>query len=426
MEQSEIYLNILREELIPAMGCTEPAAIALACAKAREALGATPERVQIAVSGNIMKNARSVVVPGTGGLRGVQAAAAAGALLCDPAHGLETLARMPSDAGARIAEYLRQGRVTVSIADCETAFYLDIDVFSGEDSARVCVRETHTGVTLIERNGAAVFSEDIAKKAQAACDRSALTVRGILEFAGGVPLGEIYDLFRRQIDCNTAIAERGLAQPYGAQVGRTLRTSYGEQTAILARAMAAAGADARMSGCDLPVVILSGSGNQGMTASLPVIVYARALGASEEALMRALCVASLVTIHQKTGIGCLSAFCGAVSAGCGAGAGVAYLHGGGYEAVCHTIVNALAIASGMVCDGAKPSCAAKIACAVDAGLLGYFMYREGREFCSGDGVLVKGVEGNIENIARIAKRGMRQTDREILDIMMECGGKDHE
>ncbi len=418
------YVNILKEELVPAMGCTEPIAIAYAAAVLRETLGRPAERMEVEASGNIIKNVKSVFVPGTGGLRGIPAAAAAGMAAGDPSLDLEVLSQIGEAEQARIREYLAHTPITVKLADSPLIFDILVRAWAGEDSALVRIANYHTHIVRIEKNGAVLKDLPVQAAAEEGLtDKSALSVRGILEFAREADLSDVEETLSRQIRFNTAIAQEGLRGDYGANIGQVLLSAYGDDVKIRAKAMAAAGSDARMNGCGLPVVIVSGSGNQGLTASLPVIEYAKELGADQETLYRALLVSDLITIHLKAEIGRLSAYCGAVSAGCGSGAGIAYLYGKDkpeealLKDVSHTIVNSLAVVSGMVCDGAKASCAAKIASAVDAGILGFTMYQQGQQFRGGDGIISKGVEETIHNIGLLATQGMRETDREILDIM---------
>ena len=418
------YVNILKEELVPAMGCTEPIAIAYAAAVARKALGQMAQRMEVEASGNIIKNVKSVFVPSTGGLRGIPAAAAAGMTAGDPDLELEVLSQVGQQEQRAIQEYLEKTPITVKLAQTPFIFDITIRAWAGDDSALVRIVNYHTNIVRIEKNGE-ILQEVEAQAAQeeGLTDKSVLSVEGILEFVREVRLEDVEETLSRQIHYNTAIAEEGLQGDYGANIGRVLLKTYGDNVKVRARAMAAAGSDARMNGCGLPVVIVSGSGNQGLTASLPVIVYAKELGVTQETLYRALLVSDLVTIHLKSEIGRLSAYCGAVSAGCGSGAGIAYLHGWQKSPqellrdVAHTIVNALAVNSGIVCDGAKASCAAKISSSVDAGLLGFYMYQNGQQFRGGDGIVSKGVEETIRNIGLLATQGMRETDREILDIM---------
>ncbi len=414
------YVNILKEELVPAMGCTEPIAIAYGAALARQTLGRLPQRVEIAVSANILKNVKSVVVPHTGGLRGIAAAVAAGIAVGDADRQLEVLAGVTQANEPRIRAYWDQTPITVALSESGYIFDIQVRVQAEDQTAFVQISGSHTNVIRIVRNGEDLLKQDYTETVQAEReDRRLLTVERIVEFADSVHIEDVKETLDRQIQMNMAIAQEGLRGSWGAEIGKVLQNAYGNDVHNRAKAVAAAGSDARMSGCELPVVINSGSGNQGMTASLPVIVYAEELKSEPELLYRALVVSNLITIHLKTDIGCLSAYCGATSAGCGAGAGIAYLHGGRAHEISHTIVNAVAINSGMICDGAKASCAAKIASAVEAGLLGWQMQRNGTQFYGGDGIVVKGVEKTIRNVGRIARDGMAETDREIIRIMID-------
>ena len=411
------YVDILKAELVPAMGCTEPIAIALSAAYARRELGAMPEKIDVFVSGNIIKNVKSVVVPSTGGLRGIETAVAAGFVAGAPERELEVLSAIKEDNHAKITDLLENCKITVSEAESGRVLDIVIKAYAGEHSVTVRTADSHTGLCLIEKDGKKIFERELCDKAEG-YDASVLSVEKIVEFADEVNIDDVREVLDRQISYNTAIAKEGLTGKYGAAIGRTLLMSYGDSVYNRAKAFAAAGSDARMSGCELPVVINSGSGNQGMTASLPVIVYAKELSVSRDLLYRALLVSNLTTIHLKTGIGCLSAYCGAISAGCGAAAGIMYLHGGRLREISHTLVNALAINSGVVCDGAKASCAAKIASAVESGLLGMQMYMHGKEFYRGDGIVADSVESTIRNVGQLAQSGMAETDREIIRIML--------
>ena len=413
------YIQILREELRPAMGCTEPIAIAYAAAKARSVLGALPERLLIEVSGNIIKNVKSVVVPHTGGLRGIPAAAAVGAVAGDETAELEVVSKVTEAEIAATAEYLKQTPIQVRCADTPHIFDIQITAFRGGDSAFVRIVDYHTNLVCVRRNGETLLEKECVTREDGLTDRSCLSIQGIAEFAEIVEPEDVREILERQIQFNMAIAEEGLRGNYGANIGRTVLRGREYDVNYKMRAWAAAASDARMNGCELPVVINSGSGNQGITASVPVIVYAREMGYSREELLRALCVSNLVTTHLKTGIGRLSAYCGAVSAGAGAGAGIAWLKGGRFQMIAHTVVNAVAVTSGIICDGAKASCAAKIAAAVDAGLLGLAMYEDGNQFFGGDGIVKKGVENTIATVGKLARLGMEQTDREIIELMME-------
>ena len=424
MDKKEIcyttYVDILKRELVPAMGCTEPIAIAYCSAKARSVLGTLPDEVYLKVSGNIIKNVKSVIVPNSGGRRGLAAAAAIGILAGDETRELEVLSGVTDEAARGLGAYMEKTGFTV--IPVETPYLLDMAVEVKKDghTARVRIAQEHTNVIEIQRDGETLFEKAVKEDgAQDGPDYGMLTIERIYDFAVTADLEDVREILDRQIEYNTAISQEGLRGDYGANIGRILLEEYGDSVENRLKAVAAAGSDARMNGCDLPVIINSGSGNQGMTASLPVIEYAREKQCGREQLYRALLISNLMTLHQKTGIGRLSAYCGAVSAGAGAGAGIAYLDGGDLTVLAHTLVNALAITSGIVCDGAKASCAAKIAAAVDAGVLGYKMYKTGRQFYGGDGLVAKGVENTIRNIGRLGKDGMRETDKEIIRIMTE-------
>lgn len=425
MEKSNVrydaYIRILEEELVPAMGCTEPIAIAYGAAKGREVLGALPDQVVVEASGNIIKNVKSVVVPNTGGLHGIEAAAAAGVVAGKPELLLEVISQVTREQQEEMRTYLTEHPVRVEFLDGELVFDIRITLKKGEDTAKIRIANYHTNIVRIEHNGNVLLDLPVeADDESGLTDRTLLNMADIYDFAQTVELGDVREIIGRQIQCNMAISQEGLTHSYGANIGQVIRaTSPADDPIAKAKAAAAAGSDARMGGCEMPVIINSGSGNQGMTASVPVIVYGREKGVSEEKLYRALVLSNLITIHQKTRIGRLSAYCGAVSAGAAAGAGIAYLDGGGYEEVIHTVVNALAIVSGMICDGAKASCAGKIAAAIDAGVLGYRMYQNGQQFYGGDGIISQGVEKTLDNVGRLGKIGMRSTDKEILQIMLQ-------
>ena len=414
----EAYVAILHKELIPAMGCTEPIAIAYAASIARAALGEVPERVRIDVSGNIIKNVKSVFIPHTGSLKGIEAAAAAGIVAGDPYVELEVISHVTEQQIKEISAYKDATPIEVRRADGSCVFSIGITVFAGEQTAEVLLTNKHTHVEYVKKNGEVLYAAKPEKVEREESHYDLLSVEQIVEFADIVDPADVAEVLERQIEYNTAIAEEGLRGKYGSEIGKVLLTAYGQGVANKAKAYAAAGSDARMNGCELPVVINSGSGNQGMTASLPVIVYAKEMGVSHEQLRRALTVSNLITVRLKTGIGALSAYCGATSAGCGAAAGVMYLHGGKYREIAHTVVNGVAINSGVICDGAKASCAAKIASSVEAGLLGMHMYLQGRQFLGGDGIVTKGVENTIDNVSDVAREGMKDTDREIIEIML--------
>lgn len=414
----QAYIRILEQELVPAMGCTEPIAVAYAAAMAARELPGRPEQVHISVSSNIIKNVKSVIVPNTGGLHGLEAAAAAGIVAGQPDKKLLVISEVTDAEKVQIADYLKQAEFVVEESDSGELFDIGISLKMAGHKSYCRIAGEHTNVVRIEHDGQPAFEKEILAAAQDDKDKSLLSVEKIVAFAESVDIADVKDVLDRQIRCNMDIAREGLTRHYGARIGQVLLKTRGKDTVTMAKAWAAAASDARMGGCEKPVVINSGSGNQGITASVPVIVYAQDMGATREQLYRALVVSNLVTIHLKTGIGPLSAYCGATSAGCGAAAGVTYLYGGRYREIAHTVVNALAINSGVICDGAKASCAAKIASAVEAGLLGMEMFRQGSQFMGGDGIVSKGVENTIQNVSRVASQGMRKTDTEIIKIML--------
>ncbi len=414
------YSAILAEELILATGCTEPIAIAYAAAVLRQTLGAEPETIKAEVSGNILKNVKSVVVPNTGGMKGIRAAVAAGVIAGNADAALQVISDVTPEALERIKQYAQIPMEVLCLEDSPCLLDIKLTGSCGEDQAVVRLANNHTNIVYLEKNGEVLKNLPISDSAEDNLqDKSVLNLQEILTYADEVPITHIEGMVGRQVDLNAAIAEEGLTGNWGAAVGCTLLEAS-QDIRTEARAWAAAGSDARMSGCELPVVIVSGSGNQGITASMPVYRYALHLGVSREKLLRAVAVSDLVTIHQKTGIGRLSAFCGAVSAGIGAAAGIAYLHDEPYQIIAETVTTAMGMISGTVCDGAKSSCAAKIAAAVEAGLLSYAMAKRGRRFHGGDGIVTKGVEGTIRNIGILAREGMRETDKVILKIMLEC------
>ena len=416
------YAAILKKHLRPAMGCTEPIAIAYAAAVARTALGCLPEKAHVWVSGNIIKNAMAVTVPNTDGRKGIDAACAAGIVAGDPDRELQVIADVTPAQREEIAEYLGRKCIAVTLKPDARLFDILVEVEGGGHTASTRIVDRHTNVVDVVRDGQPQFHiEPDAEETGKNVDENLLSIEGIFDFANTCAIEDVRDVIARQIACNTAIAQEGLTGRWGAAVGKVLLDSYGTaDVRVRAKACAAAGSDARMSGCEMPVIINSGSGNQGITVSLPVIEYAKELHASQEQLYRALVMANLTAIRQKGLIGTLSAYCGAISAGCAAGAGIAYINGGDLYLINHTIVNSLAILSGTICDGAKPSCAAKIASAVDAALMGYQMALAGKQFRGGEGIVKKGVENTIASVGRLGKDGMKQTDEEILRIMIEC------
>ena len=414
----QAYVQILKEELVPAMGCTEPIALAYAAAKARAVLGCVPDKVHIGASGSIIKNVKSVIVPNTDHLKGIPAAATAGIIAGRPEKELEVISEVSKEEIATMKEFLDNTPIEVEHVDNGVTFDIIITLYKGEESSKVRIANYHTNIVNVCKNDEVLLDIPVeSENEEGLTDRSLLNVADICDFADTVEIADIEEFIDRQIEYNTAIAEEGLKGNYGANIGSTLLDAYGDDVRNRAKAMAAAGSDARMNGCELPVIINAGSGNQGMTCSLPVIEYAKELNVGREKMLRALVLSNLVAIHQKTGIGRLSAYCGAVSAGAAAGAGIAYLYGGGYNEVAHTVVNALAITSGMVCDGAKASCAGKIASSVDAGILGYDMYIRGQQFYGGDGIVKEGIENTLVNVGRLGKDGMRETNEEIIKMM---------
>ena len=418
------YLNILNEELRPAMGCTEPIALAYAGAKARQLLGQLPERIEAFISGNIIKNVKSVIVPNTDGLHGIGPAICAGVVAGNADLELEVISQVSREEQLALKEFLKEIPVEIRKSESSLIFDIDLWLYQGENTARVRIVNHHTNIVRLEKNGEVLLDLPVTESSEDhLTDKSCLSIEKIVEFADNLDTADVAECVGRQIRYNMAIAEEGLKNDWGANVGSVILHRQGQTVEKRACAYAAAGSDARMSGCEMPVIIISGSGNQGITASVPVVIYGRELGASEEEILRAVAVSDLVTIHQKTGIGRLSAYCGAISAGCGAGAGIAYLQGGGVRGVAHAVVNAVAILSGTICDGAKPSCAAKIAAAVEAGILGFDMYMDNQQFYGGDGIITKGADKTLSNIGRLAREGMRETDRTILEIMMADGCK---
>lgn len=414
-----IFTQILIEELVPAMGCTEPIALAYAGAKARETLGTLPDIVVVEASGSIIKNVKSVVVPNTGNLKGIPAAVSAGITLGNADKKLEVLSDIKEADIPKISEFIENTEIQVKHLKSGFNFDIILTAHKGNSYAKIRITNAHTNITYLEKDDEILFESKIrCESDEGFTDRSVLSGEAIWRYITQADINDIKPIIKRQIEYNTAIAEEGLRGEYGASIGKVILNAYGDNVRDRAKAMAAAGSDARMNGCELPVIINSGSGNQGITCSLPVLEYAKELKADEDKLYRALALSNLIAIHIKSGIGRLSAYCGAVSAGAAAGGGIAYLYTEDYSTVMHTVVNALGIVSGIICDGAKASCAAKIASSVDAGILGFEMFRQGREFVSGDGIVAKGFEANVKNIGRLGKTGMKTTDAEILDMMM--------
>lgn len=415
----DAYIRLLNRELIPATGCTEPIAVAYAAALARRELAAAPCRAEAVVSANIIKNVNSVVVPNTGGMKGIEASVAAGAVAGQADKLLDVIGSVSEEQRAGIREFLREVPVKVRKSGGDNVFDITVTLEAGADSVSVRITDYHTNVVSIVKNGEAVFSAERQSGGdEGQQDYELLKLDDIYDFAESAALEDVRDVIMRQIEYNTAISREGLERSYGAEVGRSLVDKRGADIVTMAKASAAAGSDARMSGCEMPVIINSGSGNQGMTASLPVITYADAMGVSEEKKIRALLISNLLTLHLKHYIGRLSAYCGAVSAGSAAGVAIAYLHGDSLKVMSDTLTNAVATASGIVCDGAKPSCAAKIACAVDNGITAWQMAERGMAFNGGDGIVKDSVEQTVASVGSLAANGMRGTDDEIIRIMI--------
>lgn len=412
----EVYEEALAEELIPAMGCTEPIAIAYCAAVCREQLGCFPEDIEIWVSRNIIKNVKSVVVPNTNKMKGIEVACAAGMVAAHSERQLEVLAYITEAEKAEIKALAESGKIKIRVSEEPDIFYIRILAAAKNNNAEVTIRTDHTNITCIKRNGVTIMEKPIMPEEENA--QGLWTMEEIISAARSMPLDNVLPLIKRQIKYNMDISQEGLTHDYGAAIGKILLSRDTKSMRLLARASAAAGSDARMNGCELPVVIVSGSGNQGITASVPVVVYAKKLEADEEATYRAVLLSDLVTIYLKQGIGKLSAYCGAICAGAGSGAGIAYLYGCTDEQIAHTVENALAINSGIICDGAKSSCAAKISIAVEGGLLGLDMSRSERNFEGGDGIVQKTTDETIAAVGKIASRGMVDTDKEIIDVML--------
>lgn len=414
-----IYVQILKEELVMAMGCTEPIAISYACAKATQVLDHLPDRIVVKASGSIIKNVKSVIVPHTNGLKGIEVAAAAGALYGDADAKLEVLSSATREQIEELPEYVQNTNITVQHIEQGHVFDLEIHVYYEQEHASVRIVDTHTNIVQIEKNWKVIF-EDKTTSLEHKADHSALIMKQIWDFSQTVDIDDVKEILDRQITCNMAIANEGIHNSYGANIGHVILNMDSDCEKTRVKAYAAAGSDARMNGCELPVVINSGSGNQGITCCVPVVVYAKELDCTQEQLYRALVLSNLTAIYIKTGIGTLSAFCGAVSAGAAAGAGIAYLHNGTYKEIQHTIVNALAILSGTICDGAKASCAAKIASSIDAGIMGYYMYKNKQQFYAGDGIVAHSVDETIQNIGTLGSQGMLQTNDKIIEMMISC------
>ena len=421
-DQYNSYIKILKEELVPAMGCTEPIAIAYAAAKAAEVLAEKILRLHVSCSGNIVKNVKGVIVPNSGGQKGIEAAAILGAVGGDPSKELEVISNATDEARAVTRDLVRKNICTVSLAEDVPNLYIEVTAEGENHKSTVKIENFHTNITLIKRDDEILVErqpEKVSVKTQSSADRNVMTLKGIIDFADTLKISDVEEIFDRQVDYNVRISQEGLDNKWGACIGKTIIETWGNDVRSCACARAAAGSDARMSGCPLPVVINSGSGNQGITVTLPVVEYAEKWRISREKMYRALAVSNLVSLYIKHYIGSLSAFCGAVSAASGAGAAITYMAGGDYASVGRTITNTLANVGGIVCDGAKPSCAAKIASSVHAAILAHHMSMNHEQFMGGEGFVEEDVERTIKNMGYIGKIGMKETDREILNVMID-------
>ncbi|MEG1804774.1 MAG: L-serine ammonia-lyase, iron-sulfur-dependent, subunit alpha [Clostridia bacterium] len=415
MELFKEMIDVLNEELVPALGCTEPIAIAYASAVARKALDDFPDKVEIAVSGNIIKNVKGVVVPNTNGMKGIEAACVVGIVGGDVEAKLEVLEKINDEHLKVVQKLLATNFCAVTHLYSDAPLHIIVKAFKGEKTAEVELKNGHTNIAKVEINGVVAYKKETDKVSEKSFN---FKLRDIYDFAKNGNIDEVRGVLQRQVDLNMAICVEGMKNNYGQSIGKTLVEIYGNDVKVRARAYAAAGSDARMNGCSLPVVINSGSGNQGITVSVPVALWGEELKVDKELTLRSLALSNLVSIYLKKGIGKLSAFCGVVSASCGAGAGIAFISGGDFERVSRTITNTVANVSGIVCDGAKSSCAAKIATSLEAAILGFYMASENKVFSGGDGIVKNDIEDTIRGVARIGKDGMTQTDLEILDIML--------
>lgn len=417
-EMASDFLAILEEELIPAMGCTEPIALAFASARAKEVLGRVPENIVARCSGNIIKNVRCVAIPNSRGMTGVESACVLGAFGGDVVRGMEVLESVTEETLVAARSFLAAGRCRVEYLESEIPLHFIIEVSAASDRVLVEVRYDHTNIVYIEKNGNVLFRKQSAES-EGVADRSSLTLENIKEFSDTVDLGRIKYLLGRQIRYNMDIAYEGMSGNYGLGIGRLLRDHYPDSVITRMRAYAAAASEARMDGCDMPVIINSGSGNQGIASTVPVIVYAREKMIERDRLYRALIFSSLLTVYQKEFIGKLSAFCGAISASCAAGAAVTYMVGGTVDQIKATIDNTLADIPGVICDGAKTSCAAKIATALDAAMMAHTFAMQGKSYAAFTGILKEDAGETISCVGYIGKVGMAQTDKEIVRMMLE-------
>lgn len=416
----EEFINILKEELVPAMGCTEPIALAYAAAKGREVLGCEPERIVAKCSGNMIKNVRCVTIPNSGGLTGIEAACILGGLAGNSSAGMEVLEKVGDADRIRTKELLKKGCCSVEFMDSDIPLHFIIEISALGHTAEVEVRHTHTNIVSIIKDGKVIFekAKELADKGYST-DRTRLSLEAIKTFADEVELARIRDIYERQIRYNMDIAYEGISGNYGIGIGRMIRESYADGIVTRMKAFAAAASEARMGGCDMPVIINSGSGNQGIASSIPVIVYAREKNIPTEKLYRSLAFSSLLTIYQKEFIGKLSAFCGAVSASCASAAAITYMAGGTIQQIKATIDNTLANIPGIICDGAKISCAAKIASSIDASMMAHYLAMQGKEYEAYTGILKEDVGETISCVGYIGKVGMHQTDKEIIKLMLE-------
>lgn len=413
------FINILREELVPAMGCTEPIALAYASAKAANVLGSKPEKIVAHCSGNIIKNVRCVAIPNSEGMTGIEAACVLGAFGGDHTRLMEVLEAVTPEALLSTKAFLKSDKCIVTYLDTEIPLHFIIEVMLGNDTVKVEVRYSHINIWSIEKNGEVVYQNDSVSEEAALTDRSALSVEAIKKYADTVDLDEVNDLISRQIKCNTEISEEGMTGKYGLGIGKIIIDSYPDSVITKMKAYTSAASEARMGGCDMPVIINSGSGNQGIASSVPLIVYARENGIDDERLYRALVFSGLLTIYQKEFIGKLSAFCGAVSASCAAGAAITYMIGGSVKQIKDTVDNTLANIPGIICDGAKTSCAAKIASSLDASMLAHYLAMKNKTYEAYTGILGEDAGETISSVGYIGKVGMKQTDKEIVKMMLE-------
>lgn len=413
------YINILKSELKPALGCTEPIALAYAAAKARFVLGEFPDCMEVCCSGNIIKNVKGVTVPNSGGLRGIEIAATLGVVGGDSEKKLEVLEDVTDAHRELTRKLVGDNFCNCILQEGVENLFIVAKAIKGDSYAKVTIINRHTFITEIEKDGEILYQNTLSEASTTAPDKTLLNIKDIIDFANTVDIADLSEILDNQIQMNTTISDEGLTHIYGQAVGKTLLATYGTDIKFRARAKAAAASDARMGGCSFPVVINSGSGNQGITVSLPVIEYAKELGKTKEELYRALVVSNLTSLHQKRYIGNLSAYCGAVSAAAGAGAAITYMHGGSLQQISDTITNTIANVGGIVCDGAKASCAAKISSALEAAILGHHMAMEGNVFSAHEGIVKDSIEDTIKSVGHMARVGMKSTDVEILNIMID-------